>query len=65
MVSIVGLGGYHIGLQADEKDSIAIIRKAIDNGITFMDNCWDYNEGVSEIRMGKPCAMAIANVCFL
>lgn len=52
-VSIVGLGGHHIGRQADEKESIAIIRTAIDNGITFMDNCWDYNDGESELRMGK------------
>src|SRR5271170_6207679 len=42
-VSAIGLGGYHIGKQADEKDSIRIIRSAIDRGITFMDNCWDYN----------------------
>jgi aryl-alcohol dehydrogenase-like predicted oxidoreductase len=53
MVSIIGLGGAHIGLQADEKESIAIIRTAIDNGINFMDNCWDYHDGQSEIRMGK------------
>ncbi len=52
-VSIVGLGGYHIGIQPEEKDSIRIIRTAIDNGINFMDNCWDYNDGASEIRMGK------------
>jgi aryl-alcohol dehydrogenase-like predicted oxidoreductase len=52
-VSIIGLGGAHIGLQADEKESIAIIRTAIDNGINFMDNCWDYHDGQSEIRMGK------------
>jgi aryl-alcohol dehydrogenase-like predicted oxidoreductase len=52
-VSIVGLGGHHIGRQVDEKESIAIIRTAIDNGINFMDNCWDYNDGQSEIRMGK------------
>lgn len=53
MVSMIGLGGAHIGIQADEKESIAIIRTAIDNGINFMDNCWDYNNGRSEIRMGK------------
>ena len=53
MVSIIGLGGAHIGLRADEKESIAIIRTAIDNGINFMDNCWDYHDGQSEIRMGK------------
>ncbi len=52
-VSIIGLGGFHIGKQSDEKESIRIIRTAIDNGINFMDNCWDYNGGVSEVRMGK------------
>lgn len=52
-VSIVGLGGFHIGKQKEEVESIKIIRTAIDRGITFMDNCWDYNEGVSEVRMGK------------
>jgi len=52
-VSILGLGGAHIGFQEDENDSIRIIRTAIDNGINFMDNSWDYNDGVSEIRMGK------------
>lgn len=52
-VSAIGLGGHHIGRQKDEKDSIAIIRGAIDAGITFMDNCWDYHDGGSEIRMGK------------
>ena len=52
-VSIVGLGGAHIGFQKDESDSIQIIRTAIDNGINFMDNSWDYNNGASEIRMGK------------
>jgi predicted aldo/keto reductase-like oxidoreductase len=52
-VSIVGLGGFHIGHQSDESESIRIIRTAIDNGINFMDNCWDYNGGQSEVRMGK------------
>jgi aryl-alcohol dehydrogenase-like predicted oxidoreductase len=52
-VSLVGLGGYHMGKQADENDSIHLVRSAIDRGITFMDNCWDYNNGESEIRMGK------------
>ena len=52
-VSVIGLGGHHIGRQKDEKVSIAIIRTAIDSGITFMDNCWDYHDGGSEIRMGK------------
>src|SRR5437773_11232072 len=52
-VSVIGLGGHHIGRQKDEKDSIQIIRAAIDAGITFMDNAWDYHNGVSESRMGK------------
>ena len=49
-VSLIGLGGAHLrptDLPAPE--SIRIIRTAIDNGITFLDNCWDYNEGKSEI----------------
>ncbi len=52
-VSVIGLGGHHIGRQQDEKESIAIIRSAIDAGVNFMDNCWDYHDGGSEIRMGK------------
>jgi predicted aldo/keto reductase-like oxidoreductase len=42
-----------VGKQADAGESIALIRKAIDGGITFMDNCWDYNGGTSEVRMGQ------------
>jgi predicted aldo/keto reductase-like oxidoreductase len=52
-VSAIGLGGSHIGKQAEEKESIQIIRSAVDRGITFLDNSWDYNQGASEIRMGK------------
>jgi len=52
-VSMIGLGGYHIGNQQDEGESIHIIRTALDEGINFLDNCWDYNGGQSEIRMGK------------
>ncbi|MCF2151323.1 aldo/keto reductase [Desmonostoc muscorum LEGE 12446] len=53
-VSAIGLGGWHIGLKhIDEQLAIRIVRTAIDGGITFMDNSWDYNDGVSEIRMGK------------
>jgi aryl-alcohol dehydrogenase-like predicted oxidoreductase len=50
---MVGLGGYHIGSQKDEQESIRIIRTALDSGINFLDNCWDYNGGESEVRMGK------------
>ena len=52
-VSIAGLGGAHIGKQGSEAESIRIIRTAIDNGINFLDNSWDYSGGASEIRMGK------------
>jgi aryl-alcohol dehydrogenase-like predicted oxidoreductase len=53
-VSAIGLGGWHLALKhVDEPLSIRIVRTAIDRGITFMDNSWDYNEGRSELRMGK------------
>src|SRR6202795_1464908 len=52
-VSLIGLGGYHVGKQADPQESIRIIRTALDEGINFLDNCWDYNGGASEVRMGK------------
>ena len=47
-VSAIGLGGWHLGLKhVDEPLSIRIVRAAIDRGINFLDNCWDYNEGAS------------------
>jgi predicted aldo/keto reductase-like oxidoreductase len=52
-VSVIGLGGFHIGTVSDEGIGIRLIRDAIDRGITFMDNCWDYHNGGSEERMGK------------
>jgi uncharacterized protein len=52
-VSAIGLGGYHLGKQADADESIRLIHAAIDRGITFLDNCWDYNDGISEVRMGQ------------
>src|SRR3954453_19960200 len=53
-VSAIGLGGWHLSLKhVDEQLAFRIVRSAIDRGITFMDNSWDYNEGQSEIRMGK------------
>lgn len=51
-VSAIGLGGHHIGRPENPAEGVRIIRTAIDNGITFMDNCWDYHEGESERRMG-------------
>jgi len=52
-VSAIGLGGYHIGVPADEAASARLIRTAIDRGINFMDNCWDYMDGKCEVWMGK------------
>jgi uncharacterized protein len=53
-VSMVGIGGYHLGRPGVEEDeSIRIVRTGLDQGINFLDNCWDYNDGVSELRMGK------------
>ncbi len=53
-VSAIGLGGWHVGFGGlDDDQAIRLVRMAIDNGINFMDNCWDYNGGRSEIRMGK------------
>jgi aryl-alcohol dehydrogenase-like predicted oxidoreductase len=53
-VSAIGLGGWHLGLPAvDEQLSLRIVRSAVDRGVNFMDNSWDYNDGASEIRMGK------------
>jgi uncharacterized protein len=53
-VSMVGIGGYHLG-KPDQttEESVGIIRTALNEGINFLDNCWDYNGGESELRMGK------------
>src|SRR5258705_1972609 len=53
-VSAIGVGGWHLGLgHVDEQLEIRIVRSAIDHGIIYLDNSCDYNEGASEIRMGK------------
>jgi predicted aldo/keto reductase-like oxidoreductase len=53
-ISMVGIGGYHLGAPSvEEQEAIRIVRTALDNGVNFLDNCWDYNNGVSEERMGK------------
>jgi aryl-alcohol dehydrogenase-like predicted oxidoreductase len=51
-VSMLGLGGFHIGLPREEKTAIRIVRTAVDHGVTFLDNCWDYNDGKSQVWMG-------------
>src|SRR5438094_8667291 len=53
-VSAIGLGGFHLGTpDLPEAESLRIIRTAIDAGVNFLDNSWDYNEGSGEIRMGQ------------
>lgn len=53
-VSAIGIGGWHLALEhVDRPLSIRIVRTAIDRGINFLDNCWDYNDGASERRMGS------------
>jgi predicted aldo/keto reductase-like oxidoreductase len=52
-VSALGLGGYHLGLVDTVKEAVRIVQAAIDGGITFMDNAWEYHDGESERRMGK------------
>jgi len=65
MVSAIGVGGYHLGRQADEQETIRIVRTALDNGINFLDNCWDYNGGASELRMGKALRDGYRDQAFL
>ena len=65
-VSAIGVGGWHLGLKhVDEDLSLRIVRSAIDRGINFMDNSWDYNEGESERRMGKALAGGYRERAFL
>jgi aryl-alcohol dehydrogenase-like predicted oxidoreductase len=55
-VSILGLGGWHLGVPKTDGDAVRLVHEAIDSGINFLDNAWDYNDGVSESRMGKAIA---------
>src|SRR5579871_6294302 len=65
-VSAIGLGGWHLGLKhVDESLAIRIVRTAVDRGINFMDNSWDYNDGTSEIRMGRALREGYRDKVFL
>jgi aryl-alcohol dehydrogenase-like predicted oxidoreductase len=55
-VSALGLGGYHLGKMKNQREAIRVVQAAIDAGITFMDNAWEYHEGQSEEIMGKAIA---------
>jgi aryl-alcohol dehydrogenase-like predicted oxidoreductase len=56
LVSALGLGGYHLGKIKSQRDAIRIVHAAIDAGVTFMDNAWEYHDGRSEVVMGKAIA---------
>jgi aryl-alcohol dehydrogenase-like predicted oxidoreductase len=65
-VSAIGIGGWHLGLKhVDEPLAIRIVRSALDEGINFLDNSWDYNEGASEIRMGRALRHGYRDKAFL
>ena len=55
-VSILGLGGWHLGTPRTDRAAVRLVHAAVDHGITFLDNAWDYNDGLSEERMGKAIA---------
>jgi predicted aldo/keto reductase-like oxidoreductase len=52
-ISAIGLGGFHLGLVPTEREATQIVHTAIDAGVTFMDNAWEYHDGKSELRLGK------------
>ena len=64
-VSAIGMGGYHIGVARTEQDSTRLVRSAIDRGMTFMDNCWDYMDGKCEVWMGQALRDGYRNKVFL
>jgi uncharacterized protein len=56
MVSMIGLGGYHLGLAKSIAEAVRIVHEAIDAGVNFLDNAWEYHDGESERRMGRAIA---------
>ncbi len=63
-VSAIGMGGFHLSKPKTDEEAVKLVRNAIDRGITFMDNCWDYANGVSEIRAGKALKDGYRNKVF-
>lgn len=55
-ISALGFGGHHLGDAPDEKTAVRLVQQAVDAGVTFFDNCWEYHRGKSEIWMGKGLA---------
>jgi uncharacterized protein len=65
-VSALGIGGYHIGVSELSPDQATrLVRTALDSGVNFLDNCWDYNDGESEVRMGKALKNGYRQKAFL
>ncbi len=66
-VSVIGMGGFHLAKDASitAQDAIRLVRSASDHGITFFDNCWDYNDGISEVRMGQALKDGYRHKAFL
>jgi predicted aldo/keto reductase-like oxidoreductase len=60
-ISIIGLGGYHLGKVSSLAEATRIVHEAIDAGINFLDNAWEYHDGESELRMGRAIADRIAD----
>jgi hypothetical protein len=52
-VSVLGVGGFHMGAAKDQAEATEIVQQAMDARINFFDNCWEYHDGVSEERMGR------------
>src|SRR5689334_22131551 len=65
MVTALGMSGFHLGLVGNERDATALVRTAVDEGIHFFDNAWEYHEGKSEIRMGKALSGGYRDRVFL
>jgi aryl-alcohol dehydrogenase-like predicted oxidoreductase len=69
LISIIGLGGYHLGTARTVTEAVRIVHEAIDAGINFLDNAWEYHEGESERRMGRAikdrrdCVFLMTKVC--
>lgn len=64
-VAILGLGGYHVGVPPSSEEATTIVRRAIDEGVNFLDNAWEYHDGRSEIRMGNALQDGYRNKVFL
>jgi predicted aldo/keto reductase-like oxidoreductase len=65
-VSAIGLGGWHIGVKKlSEEESVRLIRQALDRGMNFLDNSWDYHDGRSEQLMGKALAQGYRQKAFV